>query len=76
MAGGVRAHGREHGETTSTTPCSGSLAHLVSSQPQRANRMMERLNAYLAGLPPPGPAGPEQSVDEETSEALESLGYF
>ncbi len=38
--------------------------------------MMTGLNGYLASLPAPGLAGPSQVIDEETTKALESLGYF
>ena len=34
-----------------------------------------RLDDYLASLPRPAAAGPEREIDEETSQALESLGY-
>ena len=52
------------------------LNSLFVAQPERSERMMTALNGYLANLPAPGPSGPPQTVDEETTKALESLGYF
>jgi len=54
----------------------GELNSLFITQPERPDRMMTALNGYLANLPAPGPSGPPQTVDEETTKALESLGYF
>ena len=54
----------------------GEKENLIASQPRRAEAMMGRLNGFLDGLPPPGPAGPGGRVDEETGKALESLGYL
>jgi len=48
----------------------------ADSQTELADSMLSGLNGYLASLPAPGHAGPPQTVDEETTRALESLGYF
>ena len=54
----------------------GELDDLFTAETQRADSMLSGLNGYLASLPAPGQAGPPQAIDEETTRALESLGYF
>jgi arylsulfatase A-like enzyme len=49
--------------------------NLVEREAQRAEMMLAKMDTYLARLPKPGPAGPEQQLDEKTKEALKSLGY-
>ncbi len=44
--------------------------------PERAEAMEARLNAYLADAPRPGPAGPANELDAETQRALRNLGYL
>lgn len=53
----------------------GEETNLVAKQPQRAAKMLSGLNQYLAKLPAPGAAGPARELDEQTKEALRSLGY-
>jgi len=48
---------------------------LSAERPDEMRAMGERLDAYLAGLPRPGDAGPDQEVDAGTAEALQQLGY-
>jgi arylsulfatase A-like enzyme len=43
---------------------------------ERSEAMNRALSGYLAGLPPPGEAGPPQELDRETAEALRTLGYL
>ena len=54
----------------------GETRNLAATEPERARTMQARLAGYLAGLPAPGPAGPEGQLDEETRRALEGLGYI
>ena len=49
--------------------------NLIDYESARAERMMAKLNQHLASLPKPGIAGPRQELDNETKEALKSLGY-
>ncbi len=51
-------------------------ADLAAKDSKRAETMLARLDEYLAGLPEPGPADAPGEVDQETQEALESLGYL
>ncbi len=53
----------------------GEKTNLVAKQPQRAAKMLAEVNQYLAKLPAPGPAAPARELDEQTKEALRSLGY-
>ena len=48
---------------------------LGALRPDDLQAMDERLTRFLEALPPPGDAGPEQIVDDETSRALQGLGY-
>ena len=52
------------------------LNDLSAERPEVLAAMAERLEAYLASLPAPGEAGPEQEVTGEISEALINLGYL
>lgn len=36
----------------------------------------QRLETFLASLPPPGEAGPPRTLDAQTSQALQNLGYL
>ena len=54
----------------------GEQENLIASRPRRAELMMGRLQRYLAGLPKPGAAGPEERAHEETGRSLESLGHL
>ena len=48
----------------------------ILGQRQRADKMLARLNRYVSNLPPPDPVAEEQQIlDEETRNALRSLGY-
>jgi arylsulfatase A-like enzyme len=53
----------------------GEEVNLVARAPERAKKMDELLNRYLASLPRPGAAGPPAALDEETLRTLKSLGY-
>jgi len=48
---------------------------LSEQQADTAARMHDLLQAWFAGLPPPGVAGPAQDLDPELLGALEELGY-
>jgi arylsulfatase A-like enzyme len=51
-------------------------ANLFSREPERARRLAQGLEGYLASLPrPPASAGAARKLDEETQRALRSLGY-
>jgi arylsulfatase A-like enzyme len=50
--------------------------NLVVDRNAEAVAMAEALEAYLEGLPPPGPQEAARQVDAETEKALESLGYL
>ncbi len=54
----------------------GEDTNLVGSDPQRTTAMLVRLNKYLAALPSPGPAAQPGALDDQTKEALKSLGYL
>ena len=49
---------------------------LIDSRPEDAHRLAEALATSLAALPEPLPAAAPQTIDEETREALERLGYL
>lgn len=49
--------------------------NLLESEPAVAAELEKLLTGYLAGLPRPGAAGPEQTIDAETLEKLRNLGY-
>ncbi len=53
----------------------GENTNLIVRQPQQAAMMVKRLGSYLASLPKPGAAGPVQEIDQQTRDALKSLGY-
>ncbi len=53
----------------------GETRNLVSLDPGRRDDMAARLLEYLEGLPEPGEASTGDEIDEQTKEALESLGY-
>jgi len=50
--------------------------NLMDKHPQQAKAMQSELDNYLAALPKPGPAGPQEQLDEQTRRALQSLGYL
>jgi arylsulfatase A-like enzyme len=49
--------------------------NLVSLKPNRVKKMLTELNKYLGRLPKPGPPDNVERLDEQTKEALKSLGY-
>jgi arylsulfatase A-like enzyme len=49
--------------------------NLVDLDAERKKRMMSDIDRYLAKLPRPGPVSASQGVDEDTKNALKSLGY-
>ena len=49
--------------------------NLLDQYPDLVKTMGSAINEFMATLPKPGPAGPIQEIDEETTEALKSLGY-
>ncbi len=49
--------------------------NIIGQDSKRAEGMMTRLEQYLAKLPKPGPAVPAGELDDQTKEALKSLGY-
>ncbi|MCP3920831.1 MAG: sulfatase [bacterium] len=49
--------------------------NLIGTRAERAAEMQTRLEAYLASLPAPGEAGPEQHVDPSTARGLSGMGY-
>ena len=49
--------------------------NLAQKEPQMVNRLMAKMNRYLDSLPEPGPAPQTQELDENTKNALKSLGY-
>ena len=53
----------------------GESSNLVQRELTRAEAMRERLDTFLSGLPAPAAPGPDATIDEETRELLESLGY-
>ncbi len=53
----------------------GETRNLVSLDPGRRDDMAARLLDYLVGLPEPGEAVSGEELDEQTKQALESLGY-
>ena len=50
--------------------------NLIDRYGEKARAMEATIEALLASLPKPGPAGPQQKIDEHTREALQSLGYL
>ncbi len=53
----------------------GENTNLIERQPQQAVMMVKQLGGFLASLPKPGTAGPIQEIDQQTRDALKSLGY-
>jgi arylsulfatase A-like enzyme len=53
----------------------GEERNLSQTDPERTTSSIRLLEKYLASLPEPGEAGPPRTLDEETLEALRSLGY-
>ncbi|MBT6046097.1 MAG: sulfatase-like hydrolase/transferase, partial [Candidatus Scalindua sp.] len=53
----------------------GENVNIIGQDTMRAERMMTQLKQYLAKLPKPGPAVPSGEPDDQTKEALKSLGY-
>jgi len=51
------------------------LVNLTGQHPDRAKKMELAMNEFIATLPEPGPPMSMQEIDEETKEALKSLGY-
>jgi arylsulfatase A-like enzyme len=49
---------------------------LASQQPELVRAMAAEIDAFVAALPEPGPAGPPRIVDEDTRRALRELGYL
>ena len=49
--------------------------NLTDQHPRWSEKMMTRLNQYLAQLPKPGPTVPAGKLDKQTRDALKSLGY-
>jgi len=49
--------------------------NIIGQDSKRTERMMTQLKQYLAKLPKPGPAVPAGEPDDQTKEALKSLGY-
>ena len=49
--------------------------NIIGQDTKRTERMMTQLKQYLAKLPKPGPAVPAGEPDDQTKEALKSLGY-
>jgi arylsulfatase A-like enzyme len=59
------------------TSQAGERRSLAWREPERAQRMEQRLLRYLEGLPGPPPvSGEARPVDAETREALRGLGYL
>ncbi len=54
----------------------GEMKNLVDENPEQAAALKSKLADYLAALPKPGLAGPEQEIDGELTESLESMGYL
>jgi arylsulfatase A-like enzyme len=54
----------------------GEESNLAPNDPQRVQAMESALERFLAGLPPPAPRGPPQTLDPQTQEALRNLGYL
>jgi arylsulfatase A-like enzyme len=50
--------------------------NLIAREPARAAAMRSRLSEYLASLPALADPGPDTTIDEDTREALENLGYI
>ncbi len=53
----------------------GETRNLVALDPGRRDDMAARLLDYLEGLPEPGETGSGEEIDDQTKQALESLGY-
>ncbi len=49
--------------------------NLIDQEPERAAALDDALRGYLDALPRPAPATGDELLDEETRQALESLGY-
>lgn len=54
----------------------GETTNLIESQGQKARAMEASMGKLLVSLPRPGPAGPQQKIDEHTRDVLKSLGYL
>ena len=52
------------------------LNNLFRKNGKTTSEMISRLTQYLASLPEPGAAPPEQTVEQETLDALKSMGYI
>jgi arylsulfatase A-like enzyme len=54
----------------------GEAHNRAQVEPELTARLRAQLESYLASLPPPPPAGPEATIEEDLSEALHNLGYM
>jgi hypothetical protein len=54
----------------------GELHNLASSQPERCDRMQERLEQHLASLSVLEPAFTDDPLDPEVQEQLRAMGYL
>ncbi len=53
----------------------GETRNLAKRAIPRVESMTRKIESMIASWPPPGDAGPEKKIDEETMRALEKLGY-
>jgi arylsulfatase A-like enzyme len=53
----------------------GENVNIIVQDSKRTESMWTQLEQYLAKLPKPGPAVPAGELDDQTKEALKSLGY-
>jgi hypothetical protein len=50
--------------------------NIIGQDSKRTEGMMTQLKQYLAKLPNPGLAVPAGELDDQTKEAIKSLGYL